>query len=428
MRKHIIIFMLLLFLVHKLISQTLSLRQCYEGMEQVHPFVKQEKLLQAAYHKQIKSVKSLYLPQVMLNGQANYQSDVTYLDIDLPPQLAGSFDVPTPDHDTYKATIDVHQILYKGNSLAKNNALQETYYHLSSTEQRIKMYNVKKIINDLFLGIILKKKQINLMEATCKRLTNQYQKAQSGYEHGTNTLDNLLVLEAEILKAQQQIANQKKEQKSLENILSEYSGIEIDSTTHFQVPIIRIPDTTGNEREELKLFDLQQRQISQTQDINAIEKLPQLSIFGQAGYGKPGLNMLSNEFDRFYLVGLKLSWKIFDWNHINHKNDVLGFKSEIINTEEDNFLLNLKSSLQRNLTEIDKTEELLSKDEQIILIQEKITQTAKLQLEQGAISASDYIDKLKSENESKLNFEIHKIQLIKAKIDYLHNLNLLKSN
>ena len=33
----------------------------------------------------------------------------------------------------------------------------------------------------------------------------------------------------------------------------------------------------------------------------------------QAGYGNPGLNMLDNSFQPFYVVGLKANWNVFDW-------------------------------------------------------------------------------------------------------------------
>ena len=41
--------------------------------------------------------------------------------------------------------------------------------------------------------------------------------------------------------------------------------------------------------------------------------MPRLGFFVQGGYGRPGLNVLKNQFDTYYPGGLRLSWALSDF-------------------------------------------------------------------------------------------------------------------
>jgi hypothetical protein len=61
----------------------------------------------------------------------------------------------------------------------------------------------------------------------------------------------------------------------------------------------------------------------------------------------------------------------------------------------------------------------------MIVLRSKITKAAASQLGNGAIPASDYLARLNEETTARLNLEIHKIQLAKAKLSYLYTLGKL---
>ena len=51
------------------------------------------------------------------------------------------------------------------------------------------------------------------------------------------------------------------------------------------------------------MFSKQNELLSANSEILQKQRNPKLFGFGQAGYGRPGMNMLSTKFDTYYLVG-----------------------------------------------------------------------------------------------------------------------------
>jgi hypothetical protein len=66
-----------------------------------------------------------------------------------------------------------------------------------------------------------------------------------------------------------------------------------------------------------------------------------------------------------------------------------------------------------------KIESLLESDEQLIVLREKIKKAAAAKLVNGVISSTEFLAELNAERKARINFEMHKIQLVHAKINFL---------
>ena len=135
--------------------------------------------------------------------------------------------------------------------------------------------------------------------------------------------------------------------------------------------------------------------------------------------------MLSNDFTPWWLIGAKLTWNIWNWNLSKNEKKIYDIQNDIIGTQKETFEKNVKIEATSNLAEIEKLSELLQKDEEIITLRTRITHTASSQLDNGVITSSDYIARLNEETLAKLALELHRIQLVKAKIAYLFTLGKL---
>jgi hypothetical protein len=69
----------------------------------------------------------------------------------------------------------------------------------------------------------------------------------------------------------------------------------------------------GHDRLEYELFSLQQQKAESLKKLSSSRLVPKLWAYGQAGYGRPGFNMLLNKFDDYYIIGAKLSWNFYNW-------------------------------------------------------------------------------------------------------------------
>ena len=135
------------------------------------------------------------------------------------------------------------------------------------------------------------------------------------------------------------------------------------------------PLTLKNNRPELNDFSLQQQKIDILKDMTKIQTKPKFSAFAQVGYGRPGFNMFYTDFDKFYFFAAKLNWNIWDWKQkIAGKNKSMISRSSIIETQKETFNKNVQVSLEKELSDIQKYEELVKLDNEIIEVRNKICQ------------------------------------------------------
>ena len=147
-------------------------------------------------------------------------------------------------------------------------------------------------------------------------------------------------------------------------------------------------------------------------------KLPSLSGFGQVGYGLPGLNMLSNEFSTFAIVGLRLQWNLWD-NHLKqHKQDALNIQQQIAGMQQESVLQNLEGQKQLRLADIHKYEQLITQDQELLKLRSSVARAYESRFDNGAITAAEYLRQKNEELRTRLNLEAHRIGLEQAKTAY----------
>jgi hypothetical protein len=105
-------------------KSTLSLEYCYEQAIRSYPLSKQKELLNSKSNLKIANLKKNFLPEINLNSQATYQSEVTEIsismpEITLPTNPPTPINIPDPDtpelpKDQYKLTLDINQLIYDG--------------------------------------------------------------------------------------------------------------------------------------------------------------------------------------------------------------------------------------------------------------------------------------------------------------------------
>jgi outer membrane protein TolC len=256
-----------------------------------------------------------------------------------------------------------------------------------------------------------------LLNAKEEQLKARIEEVKAGVQFGVLLVSSEQVLLAELLKIKQQATEINYNKSALIQRLSLLIGKEVSQTTNLERPIILIADTKSN-RPELLLFDLQQEQIDYSSRLISKSNLPKINAFVQGGYGNPGLNMLDNSFNTFYMTGLKLNWNVFDWNKTKTEKQSLEINKEIVNTQKETFQINNNMELVNLQTEIDKIETLISTDNEIIVLREGILKTAESQFKNGVITSSAYITEFTNLYEAKNLLNLHETQLLLNKIQY----------
>ncbi|GGA73622.1 transporter [Flavobacterium palustre] len=414
-------FILLLFLVPflALAQQKISLEDCYDLANKNYPLAKQNQFLSQKKDLELQTLSKDYLPKIDLNAQATYQSDVTQVPVKIPNSTINPL-----NKDQYRATLDINQIIYNGGLQEVNNTIKETQTKVQQQQLSVNLYQLKSRINQLYFSIFLLQERTAILFAKREQLQSKIAEVKTGVKFGALLPASEKVLEAEELKIQQQLSEIKFDKKrALEN-LSILTASPLDENTTLLKPTLNLDINSKNNRPELQLFDLQNEQIEISKTAISKNNLPKLKAFGQAGYGNPGLNMLDNSFQTFYMVGLKANWNVFDWNKSKTDKEILSVSENIIAAEKETFLLNNNIQLQEMNNEIQKLEEIISSDLEIIALRETVLKSSDAQLKNGVITASDYIVEFTNLYEAKTNYKLHEIQLLLAKANY----NITKGN
>ena len=392
-------------------QQKITLDDCYALVNKNYPIAKQTELLQQKSGFEIESLNKGKLPKIDLNGQATYQSAVTGLPISLP-------NVTPLNKDQYRATLDVNQLLYNGGMIDANSKLKESQTKTQQQQVSVNLYQIKTKINQLYFSVLLVQERKAILIVKQEQLNAKIKEVKSGVKFGAILPASEKVLEAENLKIKQQIIEIQFDKKRFLENLATLTFSAFDENTILEKPVFLNENSNEANRPELKLFDLQNEQIEVSKDIISKNNLPKINAFGQAGYGNPGLNMLDNSFQTFYMVGLKANWNVFDWNKSKTEKQVLSISSAIISSEKETFLLNNNVQLQEMENEISKTESILKIDSDIIDLREYIVKSADAQLKNGVITSSEYLVELTNLYDSKTNQKLHEIQLALAKANY----------
>ena len=163
---------------------------------------------------------------------------------------------------------------------------------------------------------------------------------------------------------------------------------------------------------------MKKEQIDTNETLLSKQNAPKIMSFATGGYGNPGLNMLDNSFQPYYLVGVKLNWTVFDWNANKKQRESLKINKEIVDTEESVFKLHTNIELDQTNAEINKISAFIPTDNSIITLQKNILKTTESQLKNGVITAAAYLTELTNLYEAENNLSTHKIQLLLAQTNY----------
>jgi outer membrane protein TolC len=395
----------------------LTLDDCYTWAADNYPVAKQRGLIKQNNALAINTLEKNLLPQIELNAQGSYQSEVTTLAVDIP-----NFKGPTPlSKDQYKATLDVKQIIWDGGVIGLQKKVLNASEQVETQRIEVEIAKLKERVNSLYFNVLQADANVDILKILKKDLASRKQKAEAAVLNGVALKRDVLTIEVEDLKANQRLTELQSARAAAVRILGLLTGKNLAENIVFERPILRGPSEIGLQidRPELKLFDLQKTLIDRQLEINALKNFPRIMAFGTAGYGRPGLNFLKNEFRPYALAGVTFKWNLTDFYSKTLKNDlqIIRNNAQVIDIQRDVFLLNTKSVMEQESAEIQKWQKLIETDRQIVALREKIKASATAQVENGTLTTNDYLIELNAESQARLNLELHQLQLLLAQIN-----------
>ena len=407
------------FLLHLSLNaqESVTLKETQQLAKEHYPLIKRNGLIEKTQTYTLENIAKGWLPQINVVGQATYQNEVTQLPFTLP-----NSSVEPLSKDQYKVYADIQQTVYDGGLISNQKKLAKIQSETEIQKNEVELDQLEERINQIYFGILQSQEQMQQTEITKNDLENGLKKANAQLQFGTILRSQVDVLKAQLIGLQQRQIEVQSLRKNLIETLSLFTKKDFYENTIFEKPD-NLLLTSENNRTELKLFSLQQQFLETQKSLVQSKNLPKLGAFFQGGYGKPGFNMLRNEFDVFYISGLRLQIPIS--GYYTKKNDLalLNTQQQDLEIQKENFLFNQNFSTIRNNEELEKLQKLIQKDEELIVLRQSIKKASLAQLENGVINTSDYLREVNAEEQARIQKTTHEIQFLLTQYNQKAQLN-----
>lgn len=390
------------------VAAQVTLSECVEKARNNYPQIQELGLIREAEKYDLSTASQSWLPQLTISGKAQYQSKVVEMPFEIPEF---KFNLP---HDQYSLVGEVSQTIWDGGSTASKKRLVSADAKIQSKQLEVSLYGLRQKVENIFLGILLIDKQITQNEIAVKSLYRNRESVLAGIEHGVSYQSDLSIVDVNILNYKQTISSLHADRQAYVDMLGRLTGEDLSQARFVEPPVDLPIDTATLARPELQLYkaQLEQTQI-QRRDLQS-NLYPKLNLSLQGGIGRPGLNILKNEFEPYYTVGVKLQWNLGAL--YSRKNDIrkIAVQKERIERQQEAFVLNTMLDVTDQLNEVHKAEQVLAQDREIIRLREDIRQAGEEQYKQGVIMLTDLMDMIDEEFNARVAQSLHQVQLVMA--------------
>ncbi len=391
---------------------TLSIEKVYQLARKNYPLIKQRDLIAKTKEYSVSNAAKGYLPVFSVNGQATYQSTVT----NFPFQIPG-LKVPQFSKDQYKFYAEADQMIYDGGVIKNQKQTAEANEVVQQQNVEVELYALYDRVNQLFFGALLEDQQLKENDLLQQDIQNGIDKAKALVANGVAYRSSVDELSAQLLEAQQSRIDLIATKKAYLDMLGLFIDAKPGDSTILTRPAA--PALTDSiKRPELLAFDSQKKIYDLQNKLLHDQLKPKISFFLQGGYGRPGLNFLSNDFAWYYLGGLRLSWNLGSLYTLKNQQHLLNINNNSLDVQKETFLFNTKISQQQQNANVEKYDSLIQKDDAIIDLRASVKKAAYAQFENGVLSAHDYLSQVNAEDQARQSKILHEMQLLQAQYSY----------
>lgn len=384
-----------------------TMEECITLARENYPQIKEFNLIEESMKYDIANARLSWAPQLNVSGKATYQSEVVEMPFDIP---GFEFDLP---HDQYSIVGEISQSVWDGGTTRSQKNIIRSGAEVQKKQLEVSMYSIRERVQNIYLGILLIDKQLRQNEILMKSLERNLHEVQACIESGVAYQSDLNIVKVNMLNCKQQAAELKSDRASYVAMLSKMTGKDMSGMT-FAEPSDTYSTVSEINRPEMALYDAQiEQNEAQRTELNS-RISPKFNITLQGGAGRPGLNMLKNEFQPYYVAGIKMQWNIGAL--YTRRNDIrkINTQKNDIEVARETFLFNTSLDVTDQLNEISKARSNLEQDKEIVKLREDIRIAGEEQYANGIIKMTDLMDMIDDEHNARVTEAVHQIQLLMA--------------
>lgn len=410
MRSYILIYLSLMISSSLWAQQTLSLANCLKAAEQHSPILAQQALIQESLLAQSKRLNRNYWPQLEANGRISWQSDI----ISLPIDIAG-LDVPSPTQEQYRFSLDLQQTIWDGGINKAQKAERAANSAVDILENQLSFHQLKGAIEQLFFTALLAEQQSGIIAVSHQDISSQRQRLQAAADNGIATLSDVQQLSAKLIELEHQQIELAQIKTSTLAALSIWMGQELSADTQLTAPDLSF-SKQALQTIELELLAANRYQIDQQKELIKASNRPKAGAYANLGYGQPGLNALSSDWDSYLTAGIQVNIPLSHFYNSSQSLDLqqLQLAQEQIQLQEEQHRMQASTQQIQQEEKLKQLNIFIDKQAELVALRQDIKTTAELQLEQGIITTTDYLSAVNNEEIAKQQALVYRIQKMQA--------------
>ncbi len=399
-------------------AQSVRLEQLIQAALEYHPYTNKIALEEDLMRVKTDALKTVLWPDISLNAQVGYQSLVPEFPIRVPGVSS-----PNIPKDRYQASVDVNQMIYDGGVMRQRQNMQEIEAQLAQSRIMAERYPIQQQVVDAWFGLEFVSIRRSILRLTLEDLEARHRTMLVGLEGGVVMQMDVDRIAAELHRVRQIDAEIHADSTLIVAVLSEITGLNFTPQTVFVASTNSSQDLGSiGPRVEERLFDLVAELADAKTQIEHLGRRPKVGGYAQAAYGKPGLDIFADSFSPFWQAGVRASWTLWDKGGSKRDREINRIVKNQIEDDRDLFNRSISIAIRQQQAEIDRNNELLSSDQEIIAIQQRIKSASEAKLDEGIINATDYLQDVRAVEQARLKYESRKIAIRQAEV----NINIIR--
>lgn len=391
-----------------------TLDELVDAAREHHPSLAKQPLLEKSRNLQRSRLGSAYYPQLSLGGQATWQSQVTEVDVPIP---GGS--ISPPPRDQYRVTLDLQQLIWDGGVTSDQKRAVDERTSVEHEKSNLEWYQVRDRVMELYFSGVVQQEleaQASTLEAYLDTLI---EKTELLVAQGLATERDVLLLEARRLEAKQAGVDATQALAGVRRSLEDLTGHPLPPGTELAPPPAECsaqsterPSPETIRRPELAVLDAQTALLDAQEKLNRAGDRPRFGAFATAGYGRPGLNFLSDQFEFYFIGGVRLTVPLTHLYAGTHRNGDrnLAVQRSLISEEREMVMTRVNLEYNEHRAELTRLEAAAGLDAKLLQVREAARKQTELQVELGTSSTSDLVGDLTQEAQARSRQAVHRAQ------------------
>ena len=406
-------------------ADTLSLRTMQQLAAAADPRTRELALHEQAANYRVRNIAAERLPAFSLETQSQYQSDVVtiFLNANLP-------NPPRPPKDTYDAFLRIQQSVLDATNQPRR-ALERAQLVESQARVHSALFALRQEVNSAYFSAAQLQERAAELAIVIGDLAARLEEANVRVRGGTALPSEPAAIQATLLQRRQDELEVRANRHAALEVLSTLTARAIPDTVVLGIPQLSASVTRTRAaladvraRPEYAQFASTRARLQAQERVVSAQQRPHVSAYARVGYGKPGLKVIPDEWDSYWLVGLQTQWRPFTWGSAQRERESLEAQREIALAEEAAFTRDVRRAIQRDLAALDRVEAALALDDQIVALRERIEREARIRFEERVVTAAEYLDRRSDVLEARLARARHRVELAQAQAQFLTTLGL----